>query len=167
MNRHHRDLRRLARRLGFRVERRARHYRLHHPSGAVVIASASPSTAGELRVVEGCLRRELRHHHAPAGAQSRRPKKMFKGRFTDREAWLAWVAAERGSASPLKQIRQHLAGGSLSFHSLATVPVAWSVAWSAAWDINEDNDARQNVWTCAVAPVAASLRGVEPASDTA
>jgi predicted RNA binding protein YcfA (HicA-like mRNA interferase family) len=54
MTRRQRDLERLAREHGWTVERcrGSKHWRLRHPSGAVVVASSSPRDAGNLRVVE-------------------------------------------------------------------------------------------------------------------
>jgi hypothetical protein len=61
MTRRERDLRRLARAHGCLLERtNSDHWRFCHPTGAVVIASFSPSDRGNLRVVEGCLRRIAR-----------------------------------------------------------------------------------------------------------
>jgi predicted RNA binding protein YcfA (HicA-like mRNA interferase family) len=65
MTRRERDLRRLARRHGWRLERtRGDHWRLRHPNGAIVIASYSPGDSGNLRVIEGCLRRAERQAEA-------------------------------------------------------------------------------------------------------
>ena len=68
MTRRERDLHRLARQLGFTVERRARHYWLHHSSGAAVTASASPGDSGWRRVLQGALQRALRNAK-PEGAR--------------------------------------------------------------------------------------------------
>jgi hypothetical protein len=42
MTRRERDLRRLARDRGWTLERTARHWRLRHPNGSVVIAPSTP-----------------------------------------------------------------------------------------------------------------------------
>jgi hypothetical protein len=63
MLRRERDLRRLARRYGFRLARSAGHtssWRLVHPSGATVVASWTPSDRAYLHVVARDQRRALR-----------------------------------------------------------------------------------------------------------
>jgi predicted RNA binding protein YcfA (HicA-like mRNA interferase family) len=60
MTRRERDLRRLARRHGWRLERtNGGHYRLRHPEGAMVVASFTPSTR-DLHILDGQMRRAER-----------------------------------------------------------------------------------------------------------
>ena len=60
MSRRERDLRRLAREHGWRLERRSRHWALRSPAGDCVIAAKTPGDSGHLRVIAGAIRRVLR-----------------------------------------------------------------------------------------------------------
>jgi hypothetical protein len=66
MIRRERDLRRLAREHGFRLERtNSDHWRLRHlATGAIVIASLTPRAADNLRAVRADLRRAERRQEA-------------------------------------------------------------------------------------------------------
>ena len=62
MTKRERDLRRLAKARGWRLERTngSGHWRLRHPAAGIVIAAASPRVAGNVRVVAASLRRAER-----------------------------------------------------------------------------------------------------------
>jgi hypothetical protein len=60
VTKHERNLRRLAQQHGYSVHQAdGGHWQLRHPSGALVIAAKTPGDGGSLRVLAGCLRREI------------------------------------------------------------------------------------------------------------
>ena len=64
MTRAERDLRRLAAKHGWQLERRAKHLATHAPGGAIVIASKTSSDGNVLRILAGAIRRAERERPA-------------------------------------------------------------------------------------------------------
>jgi hypothetical protein len=86
VTRRERDLRRLADRFGWRLELRRGHHRLIGPMGDVVVVSRTPGDGGNLRVVEGCIKRARRYSRSrpiPAERKAGPERALRSGQSAD------------------------------------------------------------------------------------